>query len=95
MLMFVVRILIDLSLINKQKIVQIFELFPQVNRERRRAINVKFILKQFFKMLKLPHYVNPISKSKKTIKHNQKYWDDIMFWKGDQIRSIIDKRPVA
>lgn len=45
-------------------------------------------------MLKLPHYFIPISKSKKTIKYNRKYWDDIMFWKGDQIQSIIDKWPV-
>lgn len=46
-------------------------------------------------MLKLPHYFIPISLSKKTIKYNKKYRDDIMFWKGDQIQSIVDKWAVA
>ena len=81
--------IIDLLPINKQKIFQIFEIIPHVNKERKRMINVKFVWKQLFKMLKLPHYVIPISKSKKTIKYNKKYWDDIMFWKCDPIQSII------
>ena len=67
---------------------QIFEVIPQVNKERKRMINVEFVSKQLFKMLKLPHYFIPISKSKKTIKYNKKYWDDIMFWKGDQIHEV-------
>ena len=37
--------IIDLSPINKQKIFQIFEIIPQVNKERKRMINVKFVLK--------------------------------------------------
>ena len=82
--------IIDLPSINKQ-ILQIFEVIPQVNKERKRTINVELVSKQLFKMLKLPHYFFPISKSKKKIKYNKKYWDDIMFWKGDQIQSIIDK----
>ena len=42
----------DLSPNEKGKIFQIFEeidkIFPQVNKERKRLINVKFVLKQLF-----------------------------------------------
>ena len=52
---------IDLSPKNKRKIFQIFKeidkILPQVNKERKRMMNVKIVLKQLFKMLKLPHYV--------------------------------------
>ena len=86
------------DLTNKQRgmIYKIFDLIdtilPKVNNTtRKRLISINYILKMIFKMMGLPYDVS-ISKSKKTIKYYEKYWDNVISLIGDKIQSIIDHK---
>ena len=49
-----------------------------VNIDRKRMININFILKQIFRMLDLPYEKIKTTKSKKTLENYDRYWKDIM-----------------
>ena len=63
---------------------EIEKVLPQVNGNRKRMINTKFILKELFKMMKLPHNNISATKSKRTIKFYEQYWRHIMALKSDE-----------
>ena len=50
-------------------------------------ISVNYILKQLFRMLKLPDKDLRITKSKRTLVFYEQYWDGIDSLIGDKIRS--------
>ena len=70
--------------------VEIGTIIPLVNRNRKRMISVKFIMKQLFKMLGLPYKDINVTKSKKTLKYYKQYWEKIQSLIGDRIQSIIN-----
>ena len=78
---------------DKTKICRIFneidKIVPRINGERKRMININFILKRIFKMLKLPSENIPPTKSKRTLAFHKQYWKNIMLLKGDEIKSIV------
>ena len=70
--------------------VEIGTIIPLVNRNRKRMISVKFIMKQLFKMLGLPYKDINVTKSKKTLKYYKQYWEKVQSLIGDRIQSIIN-----
>ena len=78
---------------NKDKIMRIFDeigkVVKSVNIDRKRMININFILKQIFKMLDLPFEKVKTSKSKKTLQSYEQYWKDIKTLIIDEINTIV------
>ena len=87
---------VDLTNKQRGRIYKIFDLIdtiiPKVNNGRRRLISINYILLMIFKMMGLPCYDLPITKSKNTLAYYEKFWDTIMTLIGDEIRSIIDHK---
>ena len=69
--------------------VEIGTIIPLVNRNRKRMISIKYIIKQLFKMLGLPYNDINVTKSKKTLKYYKQYWEKVQSLIGDRIQSII------
>ena len=70
--------------------VEIGTIIPLVNRNRKRMISIKYVMKQLFKMLGLPYKDINVTKSKKTLKYYKQYWEKIQSLIGDRIQSIIN-----
>lgn len=79
----------------QNKICKIFNVIEpaiaKVNKDRKRMISTRFIIRQLFKLLGMPYGYIKISKSKKTLRFNTQYWNQILALKGDQIMAIINK----
>ena len=52
-------------------------------------ISINFMLRQVLRMMGLPYENIPISKTKKTLKSYQQYWDRIILLIGERIELII------
>ena len=84
-----------LNLTNDQKnkihkvFVEIDSIIPHVNKNRKRMIDTKFVIKQLFKVLGLPSEFVKTTKSKKTLEFYNRYWIDILSLKFDKIISIL------
>ena len=78
---------------NRDKILRIFgeigKVVKSVNIDRKRMININFILKQIFEMLDLPFEKVKTSKSKKTLQLYEQYWKDIKKLIIDEINTIV------
>ena len=61
-----------------------------INGNRKRIINIKYILTKIFDLMKISYNI-PITQAKKTSTFYNTYWLQIMTLIGDKIRSIIDK----
>ena len=70
--------------------VEIDSVQHKVNDGRKRMINIKFIIKQLFKMIGLPYNDINVTKSKKTLKYYEKYWEKVQSLVGDKIQLIIN-----
>ena len=85
----------QISVENKDKILRIFDeigkVVKSVNIDRKRMININFILKQIFEMLDLPFEKVKTSKSKKTLEKYELYWKDILSLTFDKIMKIIQE----
>ena len=85
----------QISLKDSGKILKIFEeidtVLPLVNKNRKRMISTKFVLKQIFLMLGLPFENITITKSKKTLEFYDRYWVRILLLRFDKIKSILQK----
>ena len=83
----------QISVKNKDKILRIFmevgTVINLVNKERKRMININFILQKIFKMLNLPYEKIKITKSKKTLQMYNEYWNEILSIISDKIIAII------
>ena len=70
--------------------VEIGTIIPLVNRNRKRMISIKYVIKQLFKMLGLPYNDINVTKSKKTLKYYKQYWENVQSLIGVRIQSIIN-----
>ena len=85
---------IQLTYNQREKIYKIFakidSVLHEINDGRKRIISIKFILKQLLKMLGLPYkYIN-VTKSKKTVRYYEQYWEKVQLLIGDRIQSMIN-----
>ena len=85
---------IQLTYNQREKIYEIFakidSVLHEINDGRKRIISIKFILKQLLKMLGLPYkYIN-VTKSKKTVRYYEQYWEKVQLLIGDRIQSMIN-----
>ena len=62
---------------------------PHVNKNRKRMIGTKFIIKQIFMLLGIPSEFIKITKSKKTLEFYNRYWVKIQLLRFDKIISIL------
>ena len=76
---------------------KIYEIFNEINsilhkfnNRRKRMISIRYLIKQLFKMLKLPYKDIHITKSNSTLKKYDKYWEKVQLLIGDKIQSIIN-----
>ena len=85
----------QISIKYRDKILRIFkELDPvihNVNKKRKRMININFFLRQIFLMLELPYKKIRITNSKKTLEKYNQYWIDILLLIFDKIIKIIQE----
>ena len=83
----------NLSIVNRNKVIlistEIGQVLPLVNHNRKRMINLKYILKQVFTMLDLSIDIE-ITTSKRTLRFYDKYWVEILLLKFDRIIKIIN-----
>ena len=70
---------------------EIGSILPSVNRNRKRMISTKYIIKQIFVLLGLPFEFIMVTKSKRTLRFYDKYWADISLLIFDRIVHIIRK----
>lgn len=86
---------VQITFKDKEKIIRIFcdidKILPQINGNRKRMINIDFILKKIYKMMDIQEKYIKITKSKKTLAFYEKYWKDILLLIGDEIQSVISK----
>ena len=68
---------------------EIGKVVKHVNVDRKRMININYILKQIFSMLDLPCEKVKTSKSKKTLESYKRYWQDILALSFDKINVIV------
>ena len=84
---------IDLTHDQRERIFKVFaeiiDIIPNVNGRRKRLISTKYILRQLFKLLDLPFECIKITKSRKTLKFYNQYWNKILLLKFDKIIHII------
>ena len=82
----------SLSVVNRNKVLLIFkeigQILPLVNKDRKRMINLKYVLKKVFIMLD-PNIDIEIATSKRTMKFYDKYWVHILLLTFDKIIKII------
>ena len=73
---------IQLKHSDQLKIFEIFDkinkVLPEINKERKRVISIKYILKQIFDILKIDCKNIAITKSVKTLKFYDDYWNDLL-----------------
>ena len=83
----------QISVKNKDKILRIFDkigkIVKSVNIDRKRMININFILQKIFEMLDLPYEKIKTTKSKKTLQMYNEYWNEILSIISDKIIAII------
>ena len=70
--------------------VEIDSVVHEVNDGRKRMMSIKYIIKQLFKMLGLPYKDISVTKSKRTFKSYEQYWEKVQSLIGDRIQSIIN-----
>ncbi len=69
--------------------VEIGNVIPLVNKNRKRMISTKFIIRQIFMLLGIPFEFIKVSKSRRTLEFYNRYWAKILLLKFDKIIRII------
>jgi len=70
--------------------VEIGSVLHEVNDGHKRMISIKFVIKQLFKMLGLPHKCINVTKSKRTLTYYKQYWEKVQSLIGNEIQSMIN-----
>ena len=70
--------------------VEINKILPQINGKRKRIISLKYLLHRILQFMKIDSSQIELTKSKKTMKLYNVYWDKIMDIIGPQIMHIIN-----
>ena len=85
---------IQLTYRQREKIYKVFieieSVIYKVNDERKRMISIKYVIKQLFKMLRLPYKDINVTKSKRTLTYYKQYWKKVKSLIGDRIQLIIN-----
>ena len=83
----------QITTIDKIKIFEIFykieSVLPQINGDRKRMINIDFILKQILMMIRLKYKNIPTFKPKRTSEFYKQQWSRIKTLIADDIKTII------
>lgn len=83
---------IELTYQQRCKIYKIFEqiecILPAINKKRRRIININYIIQKILVMMNSKYKI-PVTKSIKTMKFYDEYWNRIMSIIGHKIEAII------
>ena len=84
---------VELTFSQRTQICRTFDelgyIIPTLNKNRKRLINTKFLIKQIFMLLGLPFKFLKVSKSKKTLRFYNRYCAKISFLKFDKIMQIM------
>ena len=70
--------------------VEIDSVLNEVNGERKRMISIKYVIKQLFKILRLPYKDINVTKSKRTLTYYKQHWKKVKSLIGHRIQSIIN-----
>ena len=70
--------------------VEINKILPQINGKRKRIISLKYLLHRILQLMKIDSSQIELTKSKKTMKLYNVYWDKIMSLIGPEIIRIIN-----
>ena len=70
--------------------VEIDSVLSEVNDGCKRVISIKYVIKQLFKMLRLPYKDINVTKSKRTLTYYKQYWKKVQLLIGNRIQSIIN-----
>ena len=85
---------VELTYNQRDRIYKIFEqigyILSQINGNRKRIININFIIKKILEMMNSTYEI-PVTKSIKTLDFYNKYWAQIMAIIGNKIEAIIVK----
>ena len=85
---------IQLTYHQREKIYKLFveidSVLSEVNDGRKRMISIKYVIKQLFKMLRLPYKDINVTKSKRTLTYYKQYWKKVKSLIGDKIQLIIN-----
>ena len=71
--------------------VEINKILPQINGKRKRIISLKYLLHRILQLMKIDSSQIELTKSKKTMKLYNVYWDKIMDIIGPEIIRIINQ----
>ena len=73
---------LNLSVDNKNKIMRIFpeieSIIPHINKNRKRMINTRFVLRKVFELMGLPYKDITVNTSKRTLRFNKQYWKKLI-----------------
>ena len=70
--------------------IEIDRVLNEVKNGSKRMMSIKYIIKQLFKILWLPYKDISVTKSKRTLKSYEQYWEKIQLLMGDRIQSIVN-----
>ena len=86
---------VEISCSTNFKIHKIFDeinkILPQINGKRKRIISLKYLLHRILQLMKIDSSQIELTKSKKTMKLYNVYWNNIMDIIGPQIMHIINQ----
>lgn len=79
----------------REAIYSIFDLLdrgqPEINGNRKRMINIKFVLRILFQIMGLPYNEIKITKSKKTLQFYKQRWKQVYGFIKNDIRKVITR----
>ena len=73
----------------KKIFLEIGKIHDEVKNERKRIININFIICKILERMKISHEKIPISESKRTLNFYNQYWNEIEILIGEKIKFII------
>ena len=92
---------INISRMNIDRICKVFDeiqkITPSIDASRKRMISINFIIRRLLKMLnpEITYRKIKITKSKKTLKYYNEYWESIIDLIGDKIEKIMTTKANA
>lgn len=87
---------IQIGYYNRENTLRIFKLIHRVSPEvdnfgRKRLISINFIIKQLFDILRVEYKLIPLTRSKKTLKYYEDWWERVYDLITDNINQLISQ----
>ena len=73
----------------KKIFLEIGKIYDEVKNERKRMININFLICKILERMKISHEKIPISESKRTLNFYNQYWNEIEILIDEKIKFII------